>query len=412
MKVLTIVPADEFARFEKDSLFKGNGFWRLPNIEIAKLLAIERDLEIVYIDERVEVTDFDIEAEGILIYTEFGTENRVREIASSFHRRGKLIIFFGPLSTSLGKKMKGWGDSIIIGDITLIWKDLKEDLLKSRLKAWYYAPKEPEYITPRMSAVGKKGLYKEFQPITAIIGCSCKKDSRGFCPYWLYYGENKRVRDIKEVIKEVNELPFRRTVLADDDIAFYPEYYSHLFERLSYSHKEWVVQASKRIFSYPELIKTLTSAGVRAIYIKEGWLTDLGERRLYKRQKEVQLLHSNRLLVGARIGVKKSLDFLEFYDWLYGLKLDFIEIRNLKSFEDRTHRFSVADIISPSEDFIPQDPAAGILWVKNRFYSLSSILLRGIEILPQVGLYNIIFYFLKYNLTYRQNFLEDIPYPP
>ncbi len=410
MRILAIMPANDSVRFEKGSLFKGNGFFRIPNVEVAKLYAIGSQL--IYMDERVEEVDFEREADGVLIYTEFGTEIRLREIALSFRRRRKPVIFFGPLASLLPERVKEWADSVVIGDITLVWEEVEKDIEEHRLKPYYHAPREPRYIAPRMERVGKKGLYKNFQPITAIIGCFCNEDLRKFCPYWLYYRRSIRRRDIKRVIEEVDRLPLRRTFLMDDDIASYPEYYLNLFKKLSYHNKEWVVQASKRIFSYPKLIKALNKGGVRVVYIKEGWLEDLGRDNLYKRQKEVQLLHSNRLLVGARIRIDRPLDFLKFYDCLYRLRVDFVEIKTLKLFEDETHRSSVAEIITLPEKFLVEDLSTGILWVKNKFYSLSSILIRGAEILPQVGLYNTIFYFFKYNFSYRQNFLEDIPYPP
>lgn len=410
MTILAIMPADDPVRFKRGSLFKGNGFFRIPNVEIARLYSIGS--EPIYMDERVEEVDFEREADGVLIYTEFGVETRLREIALAFKRRERPVIFFGPLATLLPERVKEWADSVVIGDISLIWKEIEKDIKEHRLKPYYYAPKEPRYIAPKIDRVEKKGLYKNFQPVTAIIGCFCNESLRRFCPYWLYYRENIKIRDIKEVIEEVDRLPFRRTFLTDDDIASYPKYYLTLFKKLSYHNKEWVVQASERIFLYPRLIRALNKGGVRVVYIKEGWLGNLGEDNLYKKQKEVQLLHSNRLLVGARIKIDRPLNFLKFYEYLYRLRVDFIEIKALKLFENGTHRFSGVDIITLPEELLVGDPSIGILWVKNKFYSLDSILIKGAEILPQVGLYNTIFYFFKYSFSYRQNFLEDIPYPP
>ena len=60
----------------------------------------------------------------------------------------------------------------------------------------------------------------------------------------------------------------------------------------------------------------------------------------------------------------------------------------------------------------PKDLYAQMEWLRDRFYSWDSILTRNVVVSPQLGVYNTIFFYLIPNLSFRNNFLEKVGYPP
>lgn len=430
MKVLAISLAPEPQRFEKGLPPKGSQLLRWPNIEIDRIGSIidPRD-QLIYLDEQVAELNLDEPADAVLLYADFFGEPHLVEVASALRRRGRRVICFGPLASTRPDSLRRWADAVVKGDITSIWPQIRADLDLNRLKPCYSAPKRPHYhpLNPEVWS-SKPGFFKKFQAIQTVLGCRCPEEMRRFCLQALYYGSRVYKRPIPEVVGEVVSLPFRTVLILDDDIASYPDYSLTLFKWFEGLHHEFVVQASGAIFEHPELLAQLTKAGVRVVYMNGAWL-DL--RRLIQdssylteRKREVQLLHAQRILVGARLMQPSDglpLDFSRLYQCLYRLELDLLEVYSLPPLEakppsstipSKSGRFSIKRFFLLPREGSGIQPPTGFLWLKGRFYSLDSIALRSLRSLPKVGMYSMIFYLLRSNLAYRQNFLEGIPYPP
>jgi hypothetical protein len=49
---------------------------------------------------------------------------------------------------------------------------------------------------------------------------------------------------------------------------------------------------------------------------------------------------------------------------------------------------------------------------RDNFYAIDAILRRGMIVSQKLGVYNSVFFFLIPSLSYRNNFLERVGYPP
>jgi len=443
VNVLAVALADESQRFTKGYPPRGSRLFLQPNVEILRVAALLRpgdDLR--YVDERVEsLEDYRTpNTEGAapgagyepticLIHIGLGQDHRARELAHAWADSGCAPVFFGPQVTSWRDSQPDWCQPRVVGDITNVWPELRADAESGRLQPLYRASDHPGYIAPRQ--VTKRGLVfrgalrdpqglsplqlnpelnSDRQTIQFVRGCSCPEPVKQFCSEHLYYGTNTLVRTPDEVIGEVITLPGKRIHLLDDDVAALPDYYLELFSRLRNYHRQWVVNASDRLFEHPRLVRILSKAGTKLVYLNESFLLDSLNRaasshqavhRLYRRVKSLQ---ASKMLVGARLAIPTApatpTDYEKISSVLRQIDVDFIEPRFLGP-DGSLARVVYRPMITSRE------PA----WLKNRFYSIETIADRMIRRPRRVGVFTTAVYLLPYSAAYRQSFLEGLPWP-
>jgi hypothetical protein len=297
----------------------------------------------------------------------------------------------------------------VVGDIVDVWPRLRGDAESGCLQPVYLASGPPGYVTPRQIKVSIE-MDSSRQTIQFVRGCFCPEPVRHLCPEYLYYGKNTLLRTPEEIIGEVISLPRKRIHLLDDDVAALPDYYHELFRRLRNYHRQWVVNASSRLFDHPQLIRLLAKAGTKIVYLDESFL--LGRfhraaashgliRRLYRRVKSLQ---ASKMLVGARLVLPAApsitTDYERIASVLRQIDLDFIEPRFLNP-DGTLARVAYRPMVTPRE------PA----WLKNRFYSMEAITDRMIRRPRRVGFFTTAAYLLPYSAAYRQSFLEGMAWP-
>jgi len=429
VKILIVAPSDDGRRFKRDLPPVGSQFLRRPNYEILRLagLIVFPD-ESVYVDERVEEVDLENRSDLVLLYADLGFESRVSELAGAYQRRGQRVIVFGPLATIISETLSPKVDSVVVGDISNIWPEIRIDFLTGRLKKIYPADRTPRYTLPAWEKGRTIGFDNRFQAIQAVLGCFCPEPLKPICPQFLYYGDKTHIRPLPEVIGEIVALPAKQVFLLDDDVSRNPDYYNRLFSQVWSFRKKWFVQAGPAIFNSPALLRLLPKAGIHSIFLNEDWFTGdevyeaCKNRAVFlKKHRQIQLLHSLKMLVGARILLihrEEPVDFRTISGFLSRLGIDILELKvfapvskTLKS-GSVGDRFTIHGIMLWPEIFSPSQFPSGFVWLKDQFYSLNSIFGRALRALPKIGIYNTFQFFFMTNLAYRQNYLEGISYPP
>jgi hypothetical protein len=424
MKFLALALANDNERFIKGYPPKGANLLLLPNIEISQLanLISKRD-ELLYLDDRIDSINSEIPFDIALIFANFGQEKRAMELVLQLSEKGKRSILFGPLPAFWKSNLPDWVDTVVTGSILNAYPDIREDLSRGVLKKQYVADTHPAYI-PQSRTIGEKNIFlnNRFQCLNAVLGCFCLPQLKSFCPQNLYYGNNVKKRSLIEVIGEVISLPYKPITLLDEDITQYPDYYHELFNNVWNYKKHWTVQASRRLFELPRLIRLLAKAGTRLVFLTEDWFPSMtpniftAERRRFREElRQVKMLHSERMMVGARLSLiyypASEFDFNIAFKIIDRLDLDFLEIKLYQPAHLDNRKYG--NEIEPSQRrYYPMLPQTDPAWLKNRFYALGHIVYRICKRPLTLGFYNTFIYLIPYSLAYRQNYLEGIAYPP
>lgn len=409
MNILAVALADDSQRFIKGYPPKGARLFLQPNIEVLRLAALlQPDDHLRYVDERVESAE-QPGRDLCLIHVGLGQDDRARELSRRWAGSGCTPVFFGPQVTSWQEKAPTWCSPRVVGDITDIWFRLRADEEAGQLQPLYAASARPGYVVPQPIKVNIE-MDSSRQTVQFVRGCFCPEPVKPLCSEHLYYGNNTLMRTPDEVIGEVIALPRKCIHLLDDDVAAVPDYYMGVFSRLRNYHRQWVVNASDRLFDNPRLIRLLSKAGTKVVYLNESFLLGrlhraIGNHRLvHQLYRRVKSLQASKMLVGARLAmpVEPSLptDYDKVASVLRQIDLDFIEPRFLGP-DGSLARVVYRPMVTPTE------PA----WLKNRFYSMETIADRMIRRPRRVGVFTTAVYLLPYSTAYRQSFLEGLPWP-
>lgn len=409
MNILAVALADEPQRFIKGHPPKGARLFMQPNIEVMRLAALlESNDDLRYVDERVDSVK---PATGglCLIHVGLGQDERARELLHSWSGNGCAPVFFGPQVTAWRDSAPAWCRPRVVGDITDVWPRLRTDAESGQLQPLYVASDRPGYVVPREVKLNVE-MDSGRQTIQFVRGCFCPELVKPLCPEHLYYGSNTLVRTPDEIIGEVIDLPRKRIHLLDEDVAALPDYYMQVFSRLRNYHRQWVVNASDRLFDQPRLIRLLAKAGAKVVFLNESFLLGRlhratgNHRLLHELYRRVKSLQASKMLVGARLVMplepSQPTDYNKIASLLRQIDLDFIEPRFLRP------DGSLAPVV-----YRPMVTSTEPAWLKNCFYSMESIVDRLARRPRRVGFFTTAAYLLPYSTAYRQSFLEGLPWP-
>ncbi|MCS7250333.1 MAG: hypothetical protein N2323_01215 [candidate division WOR-3 bacterium] len=374
--------------------------------EKEEIIQMKNLLTFDYQDLRIRKLDLK-DYEYIFLYCDFLTDfPTINFLTEEILINKKRLFLFGPLIThyfyyqpTLLENLKEKELSLIIGFLPNIISEILEDINIQRIKKIYQASSTPNYFPSNSQ-------------ISLILGCYCLEIFKPFCKNFLYFKDNKKIREIKEVIKETSNNSNKLIEIDDEDVTNNFTYYSDFFSYAWRFKKHWIVKASRNIFANPKFIRLLAKAGVKIIYLKEDWLNldELIERReslIKEKRKEVKSIQKEKILVGAKLSFilkEERLNFKEIFYILKKIDFDFLEIRFFLL--ENSQLFLIYPVYQP---FLP-DTSPIVL--KREFYSLKNIIYRLSKRLHRVGFYNTLFYSLPLNLAYRQNLLEGFPFPP
>lgn len=435
MKILFYYPVSSARRFEPLIAIKGSAFFRRPNYDAMRIVGISKGCEFYYYDERVEEKpDFtpNIVVIPVPLHLMFYVESQ-REY---WRKKNAKIIAYGVYPTLFSNEAKKLFDVVVRGDITAVWQDILNDYKKGNLADFYAADEGTITFKVQRAFEKKYGLTPIISQLRTSYGCFCADEFKDYCWESIIYKKTYLWKP-KEVAQEVMKYTRKMIHIMDDDFLHNFDYACEILTRCWRMKKMWLLQTKGSLFRHPRAINFLKEHGVRIIYLKEDWLgTDLA-KKIYNRdfvkekEYEINMIHNGRMTVGAKLMLGFEDETIQFYrdllKFLLNIKIDFIEIavrtplpttetyRKLEKNKRINKDFSLYDRWMPVVrlDSISQNELYNRLeLLRDGFYSWDSILKRLILIAPQLGIYNAMFFYLVPNLSYRDNFLEKVGYPP
>jgi radical SAM superfamily enzyme YgiQ (UPF0313 family) len=269
-KILLISPA------YRTKLLENVRVLALPPLNLMILASLTPDhFEIRIVDEAVTDIDFDEHADLVGITCMTPLAPRAYEIAGEFRKRGIPVVMGGIHASMMSAEAARHADTIVAGEAEEIWPGLLKDFEAGRLQKHYSLETRPcieNLPLPRRDLL--TGNYF-VQTVQTSRGCphNCK-----FCSVTGFNGGQYRLRNINNVIDEINAIKEKRLFIIDDNIIGSGRQYIDrafaLFERLEGSGKEWGGQTCLNIVEHDGLLAAAARSGAKAFLIGFESLND------------------------------------------------------------------------------------------------------------------------------------------
>ena len=219
MKITFILPAIGKKRGKKYI-----GTWKMEPLTIAVLKALTpSDVETEFIDDRIELPDYDTQTDLVCITVETYTAKRSYRIAARFRKRGIPVV--------MGKRYAGG-----IGT--------------------YKVKPDKSIFT------GKKYL-----PVSLVeTGRGCNHNCE-FCSISRFYDSHYHARSHALIEEDITASPYKYFFLVDDNLVANRKNAIELFKRIEPLHIKWAGQGTLSMAKDPELLKAMKKSGCEIILI-------------------------------------------------------------------------------------------------------------------------------------------------
>ena len=417
--------------------FKGATFFRLADYDAMRLSRLSAGLgDFIYVDERVEDAQAPAGTDLAVIPVHAPVVSRAFELGKRLKGQGITVVMFGRYPTLKPGSCRKYCDTLVQGDITAVWPEVVFDAKNKCLRPVYESNGMVSFDVDRRWE-DKLGMFPLMSQLHTAVGCACSGAERAYCIHGIYHPDVK-IMEQAEAIAAVAAIKKKIVWLLDDDAFFDPVRAEHFFRHVWQFRKQWIVQASDRVFVRPGLLRVLRDSGVRIIILKEDWLPFqllLDWRNvpqlLKQKRRQVDAIHHRRILAGARIRLDlnrgQTFNPWEVHDVLRGLRVDFVElsmttpIAGSPKYQELRRRGLLAtenaDLYNRHNavvrtSLVPETLSDLAETFRDRFYSWDGIVTRCAKTFSRVGIYNTLLFNLSTNLAYRENHLERAGFPP
>lgn len=325
-KLLLINPVSQFRRG-----FLNSEITRFPPLAYGIISALTPDnWEVEIIDENYD--SFKYKEADLVGLTGFTSSiYRAYQIAEIYKQNKIPVVIGGIHASMLPEEAANYADSVVVGEVESVWKNLLEDFENNKLKKFYHGERLSLDNIPPID-------YSIFNPnylvSSTLTTRGCPFDCE-FCTVTAFNGGKYRMRPVENVLDEIEKMPQDKFFFVDDNIIGYSkaskEHARQIFQGIIDRgiKKTWWSQASLNFAKEPELLKLAYESGCCLIFIGVEAETEEG------------LVATNKRL-NKKIGVDK---FNESFDkirevgiavlgsFIFGLDSDSLQdIRNRREF--------------------------------------------------------------------------------
>jgi hypothetical protein len=295
---------------------------------IGPLLAglLPRDVEIELVNETWRGPDWSRDYDLLFISALHSDLDRARQISHYWRRRGAKTVFGGSCASAYPELCQPFFDAVVVGDpeasVPAVYSDFALRALKPRYVSTRY---EPERVAPpRFDLIDRQS----FTPL-------CLEATRG-CPFQCEFcvlsglGTRHQVRPVADVIRDIRAgqeavrrrwLPLRHRVVgfADNNIGGNLLYLRELCGALAPLELQWYAAATFNVAASPELVRLMSRAGCRVLYVGLESFNPEAIRDMKKNQNVVTKIRAaldncrrNGILLISGLMVSPLVDDLEY----------------------------------------------------------------------------------------------------
>ncbi len=227
----------------------------IPTLSLMILSALtpRGQFEVKFVDEKIESIDYNNNPDLVAITANTTIINRAYQIADEFRKRGAKVVLGGIHTSILPDEAIQHADAIAIGEAEYIWRKILNDFLNKNLREKYQADRfvdlDKDYVLPDNSIL-RREFYLTDTSIELSRGCPHKCR---FCSDPVIYGNKYRIRDINQVMAQIEQTESDYLFFADDNIVGKPKFAKKLLTELTKKNKRWIGSASTTLADNKEL---------------------------------------------------------------------------------------------------------------------------------------------------------------
>ncbi|MGN0876577.1 MAG: B12-binding domain-containing radical SAM protein [Kiritimatiellia bacterium] len=381
--------------------------WIMEPLGIAVLSALTpKDVERVYMDDRLGEVDFSVRADLVVMPVECYTAARSYEIAAKFRAQGATVVLGGFHTTLNPDEAAEHADAIMIGDAETTWTEMLADFRAGCLKKRYVGKGGVICPMPDRSIYAGRS-YGPLNLIETARGCSFSCE---FCSITKFFNRCYTPRPIDDVIAEMKTLPKRIVFFVDDNLAMDVPRLKELCRKLKPLKKLWVAQLSIHTANDDELLTLMEESGCCGVLIGFESLNGEVLESMGKRvnvanadyARGVANLRKHHLSIYATFVFGYDQDKPETFERTFKFAMEskffFAAFNHLVPFPgtDVHARFvregrllndrwwldpkvGFGDVVFRPKNFTPQELADKCQEYRLKFYTVGSILKRGLD---------------------------------
>lgn len=240
--------------------------WKMEPLALATLAGLTPpDIEIDFLDDRIETIDYNRATDLVAINVETYTAQRAYEISKRYRQLGKQVVLGGFHPTLIPNEAIEFADAIVIGEVENIWTQVIEDSQERKLKKYYKSDVRPVLngVKPRREIF----KHKQYLPISLVESGRGCKFACNFCSISSFFNQSYIARPIQEIVKEIESLNKKFIFLVDDNINVDSKRSKELFRALIPLRISWASQGSINIAEDEELLCLMKKSGCFGLLI-------------------------------------------------------------------------------------------------------------------------------------------------
>ncbi len=241
-----------------------------PPMNLPYLAAVTpHHYQIEVLDENIEPFEYrEADIVGITAYT--ASVYRGYQIAQIYRKKGIPTVMGGIHASMMPDEALDFCDAVVIGEAESIWPKVLADFEAGRLQKKYRGEWTDlsNLPIPRRDILNES--YYDWGSIQTSRGCPMNCT---FCSVTAFNGRRFRRRSLDAVIEEIEQIPQKKVLIADDNIIGYSKedfewtkaFFSRIVEKKI--RKIFIAQASILFGEDPELVRLAARAGLKIVFV-------------------------------------------------------------------------------------------------------------------------------------------------
>jgi len=250
-------------------------------------------------------TDLDLGADLAAITVSTKTALRAYELAAAYRAAGVKVVLGGIHPTAMPEEAGQHADAVVVGEAEGLWERVISDTRRGQLQPLYRHASLPDFshVPHRRWDLFRSRRYIPLYTLQTSRGCPHDCD---FCSVTPFFGHQLRLREVDDLVREIEPLDRRWIMFADDNIVASRSHARQLFTALRPLKLTWLGQASLQGLHHRETLRLMADSGCMALFvgfesINPASLAGCGKRQNHPERylEIVRMLHDHGIAIWA-----------------------------------------------------------------------------------------------------------------